>query len=39
MADPVIPMNRQAEKATKVLFTAYGLEGIMELKTKDANVA
>lgn len=39
MADPVIPMNRQAEKATEVLFTAYGMEGMMKLKTDVANAA
>ncbi len=39
MADPVIPMNVQAEKATEVLFTAYGMEGMMKLKTNVANAA
>ncbi len=39
MADPIIPMNRQAEKATQALFTAYGREGMMKLKTNVAHVA
>ncbi|MEM6496211.1 MAG: SDR family oxidoreductase [Pseudomonadota bacterium] len=39
MAEPVIPMNTQAEKATEALFTAYGMEGMMKLKTDIADVA
>lgn len=39
MADPVIPMNVQAEKATQALFTAYGMVGMMKLKTNVANAA
>lgn len=33
MAEPVIPMNEQAEAATKALFTAYGMEGMMTLNS------
>lgn len=39
MAEPVIPMNAQAEKATETLFTAYGMEGMMKLKVDVANAA
>ncbi|MEM9231278.1 MAG: SDR family oxidoreductase [Pseudomonadota bacterium] len=39
MAEPVIPMNVQAEKATEALFTAYGMEGMMKLNTAVADVA
>ena len=39
MADPVIPMNIQAEKATEALPTAYGMEVIMKLNTAVAGAA
>ncbi|MDX8350250.1 SDR family oxidoreductase [Cognatiyoonia sp. IB215446] len=39
MAEPVIPMNVQAEKATEALFTAFGMEGMMKLKTDIADAA
>lgn len=39
MAEPVIPMNLQAEKVTEALFTAFGMEGMMKLNTKTADAA
>ncbi|MDP5218515.1 SDR family NAD(P)-dependent oxidoreductase [Ruegeria sp. 2205SS24-7] len=39
MAEPVIPMNKQAEAATKALFTAYGMDGMMTLNTAVADAA
>lgn len=33
MAEPIIPYNALAENVTKALFTAYGMEGMLTLKT------
>ncbi|WP_422377662.1 SDR family oxidoreductase [Roseibium sp.] len=39
MADPVIPYNAQAEKVTEALFTAYGMDGLLQLNTAAAKAA
>ncbi|MEM9318462.1 MAG: SDR family oxidoreductase [Pseudomonadota bacterium] len=39
MAEPIIPMNLQAEEATEALFTAFGMEGMMTLNTEVAGAA
>jgi len=39
MADPIIPYNAQAAQVTEVLFTSYGMEGMLKLNTAAAQAA
>ena len=39
MADPVVPYNAQAAQVTEALFTAYGMDNLLQLNTKAEKAA
>ena len=39
MADPIRPYNQQAEEITRNLFTAFGLEGMLQLNTANTKAS
>lgn len=39
MADPIIPYNAQAERVTETLFTSYGMEDMLKLKSAETEAA